>query len=67
MLLVIAFYVVFVPDSVFGGNALESAGWYAILVEALMMIINFVTEFIWQKFVVFNPKIVPDRKIIEEK
>ena len=62
MLLVLAFYALFIPASVFGGNALEAAGWNAILVEALMMIINFATEFVWQKFVVFNSKIVPDKK-----
>ena len=62
MLLVLAFYVVFVPASVFGGNALEASGWSPVLVEALMMIINFVTEFIYQKFVVFNNKIVPEQK-----
>lgn len=67
MLLVLAFYVVFVPASVFGGNALEAAGWDAILVEALMMIINFVTEFVWQKFIVFNPKIVPEKKAKEKQ
>ncbi|MBQ8909111.1 MAG: GtrA family protein [Clostridia bacterium] len=63
MLLTFAFYVAFVPASVFGGNALEAAGWDALLVEALMMVINFVTEFIYQKFVVFNRKIVPDKKV----
>ena len=67
MLLVLAFYVAFIPASVFGGNALEAAGWNAILVEALMMVINFVTEFVWQKFVVFNPKIVPEKKKEEKQ
>ena len=61
MLLVAAYYAVFIPASVFGGDALVATGWNDILVEALMMVINFVTEFIWQKFVVFNPKIVPDK------
>ena len=67
MLLVAAYYAVFIPASVFGGNALEAIGWHALLVEALMMIINFVTEFVYQKFLVFNPKIVPDRKVKIEK
>lgn len=63
MMLVLLFYVAFIPASVFGGNALEAVGWDALLVEALMMVINFATEFVWQKFVVFNPKIVPEKKI----
>ena len=65
MLLVLVYYLAFTPISVFGGEALEKAGWNGLLVEALMMIINFVTEFVWQKFVVFNRKIVPDRKKID--
>ena len=63
MMLVVVFYIAFIPASVFGGNALEAIGWDALLVEALMMVINFVTEFVWQKFVVFNPKVVPDKKV----
>ena len=43
MLLVFAFYVAFIPASVFGGNALEAVGWDALLIEALMMVINFAT------------------------
>ncbi|MBO5395236.1 MAG: GtrA family protein [Clostridia bacterium] len=62
MLLVLVFYAAFIPASVFGGQALKDCGWDALLVEALMMVINFVTEFFWQKFIVFNTKIVPDRK-----
>lgn len=59
MALVVIYYCAFIPVSVFGGNALESL-WgekFGILVTVLMMIINFVTEFIWDKFIVFNGKI----------
>lgn len=59
MALVVIYYCAFIPVSVFGGNALESL-WgekFGILVTVLMMIINFVTEFIWDKFIVFNSKI----------
>jgi len=62
MLLVLLFYCAFTPASVFGGQALKDIGWNGTLVEILMMVINFVLEFIWQKFVVFNSKIVPDKK-----
>ena len=57
--LVIIYYCAFIPVSVFGGNALEAA-WgekFGIVVTVMMMLINFVTEFIWDKFVVFNAKV----------
>ena len=50
------FYVAFTPASVFGAQALKDIGWNGTLVEALMMVINFVLEFVWDKFVVFNDK-----------
>lgn len=57
MMLVLAYYVVFTPASAFGGQALEDAGWNGLLVEALMMIINFVTEFFYQRYLVFRSSI----------
>ena len=57
MTLAFLFYCAFVPASVFGGNALEGIGWNGTLVTVLMMLINFVLEFLWQKFVVFNDKV----------
>lgn len=58
MTLALLFYVAFIPVSVFGGNALEGIGWNGTLVTLLMMVINFLTEFVWDKFVVFNDKVV---------
>ncbi len=58
MILALLFYVPFIPLSVFGGNALEQIGWNGTLVTLIMMVINFVTEFIWDKLVVFNDKVV---------
>jgi len=57
MSLAFLFYCAFVPASVFGGNALEGIGWNGTLVTVLMMVINFVLEFLWQKFVVFNDRV----------
>ena len=54
MALVTVYYCAFIPVSVFGGNALEAAGWNGTLVTLLMMVANFATEFVWDKFVVFN-------------
>lgn len=57
MTLVFLYYCAFTPLSIFGGGALENAGWNGTLVTVLMMIINFVTEFLFDKFVVFNDKV----------
>ena len=54
MLLVVIYYCAFIPSSVFGGDALEGIGWNGTLVTVLMMVINFVTEFLYQKFVVYR-------------
>lgn len=53
----LAYYIVFIPISVFGGDALENIGWHGTLVTVLMMLINFVTEFLWQRFFVFKKSI----------
>lgn len=58
MTLALCFYVMFIPVSVFGGDALETSGWNGTLVTILMMVINFILEFFWDKFIVFNDKII---------
>lgn len=57
MTLVVIYYCAFTPISVFGGDALESTGWNGTLVEFLMMVVNFLTEYVWDRFIVFNEKI----------
>lgn len=54
MLLVALFYLVFTPLSTWWGTALTNAGWNADLVMVGTMLINFVTEFLYQKFVVYR-------------
>ena len=54
MLLVLAFYAVFTPISTLGGNYLEGIGWNEYLVLGISMLLNFVLEYIYQKFVVFT-------------
>ncbi len=66
LLLVIGYYCVFTPVSVFGGKALvDDAGWNEYLVEAISMIVNFVTEFLFMTFVVFRGKV--DNAVKENK
>ena len=57
MLLVALFYVVFTPATMWLGDALETAGWNDYLIQALNMVINLITEYFYQRFVVFRNSI----------
>ncbi len=55
MLKVLAFYAVFTPLTTIGGNFLvETLGWNEYLVTAMNMLLNFVLEFLYQRFFVFG-------------
>ena len=54
MLLVGLFYPVFTPLSTWGGDALTKAGWNDFLVLAVTMLLNFVLEYLYQRFVVYR-------------
>ena len=54
MLLVALFYAVFTPLSTLWGDALPRAGWNDFVVLAGTMAVNFVTEFLYQRFVVYR-------------
>ena len=57
MLKVLGYYVVFTPVSIFGGIALVNLGWNPYLVLAISMVVNFVTEYIFDSLVVFRNSI----------
>lgn len=58
MLKVFAYYLVFTPLTTIGGNYLvETLGWNEYLVTAINMILNFVTEYLYDRFVVFGKSI----------
>ena len=57
MLLVALFYAVFTPASTWWGHALTTVGWNDFLVLAGTMVVNFVTEFLYQRFVVYRNRI----------
>ena len=57
MLKVAGFYLVFTPLSTWAGGALTELGWNEYLVLALTMITNFVTEFLFDRFIVFGNSI----------
>lgn len=54
MLKVFAFYLVFTPLSTYLGNLAEVSGVNEYIVLIVTMLINFVTEFLYQKFIVFK-------------
>ncbi|MCD7748701.1 MAG: GtrA family protein [Oscillospiraceae bacterium] len=58
MLKVLGYYCVFTPISTVVGNYLtETLGWMEYLVLAGTMVTNFVTEFLFDRFVVFRDSI----------
>ncbi len=58
MLKVLLFYAVFTPLSTIGGDYLvETLGWNGDLVFILSMLLNFVLEFLYQRYFVFRDSI----------
>lgn len=50
------FYLVFAPLSIHLGDLylVKTLGWNEILIQAITMLVNFVTEFLYQRFFVFK-------------
>lgn len=58
MIWALLFYVPFIPLSTLLGNWLtETCGWNEYIVEILNMLLNFVLEYIYQRFFVFRDSI----------
>ena len=57
MLKVLGYYAIFTPLTTWGGNALEAIGWNEYLVLGLSMLLNFITEFLFTKYVVYRHQI----------
>ena len=56
MFLVFLYYLVFTPLSTWWGHAMTNAGINDYIVLVFTMIVNFITEFLFQKFIVFKPE-----------
>ncbi len=54
MMKVAAYYLVFTPLSAWWGEALTRIGWNDYVVEIGTMLVNFVTEFLFNRFVVYR-------------
>ena len=58
MLKVAAYYAVFTPVTTILGNYLEgTCGWNGMLVTIMNMLLNFITEYLYDRFVVFGKSI----------
>ena len=55
--LVFVYYLVFTPLTTLGGNALTNGGWNEYLVLGINMLLNFATEYPYQRCVVYRGKI----------
>lgn len=63
MLKVLVFYAVFTPASTLLGNFLsEGLGWNEYLVTGINLLLNFVTEYLYQRFFVFGKTIDSNKK-----
>ena len=69
MIKTFCYYIVFAPLSIHLGDMylVKTLGWNEILVQAITMVINFVTEFLYQRFFVFRNSIDTAVKNKEEK
>lgn len=56
------FYLVFTPLSTWWTKVLTDVGWNEYLVLALTMVVNFVAEYLYQRFVVFGKSIDTAKK-----
>ena len=63
MLKVAAYYAVFTPVTTLLGHSLEgTCGWNGMLVTLMNMVLNFVTEYLYDRFVVFGKSIDTNKR-----
>ncbi len=67
MALVIIFYVIFTPLSTWWGDKLDNLGWDYYVILAMTMVINFITEFFYDKYVVFRHQQDKRNSIVDEQ
>ena len=72
MLKVLGYYIVFAPISIWLAQMylIDTLGWNEFLVKAIVMVVNFITEFLYQRFFVFGKSLDTNdvaKKIQEKK
>lgn len=67
MIKVIGFYCVFTPLSTWWGDQLTGIGWNEYIVLGGTMLINFITEFLFCRFVVYKDSINTNKLAQKEK
>ena len=68
MFKVFLYYCIFTPVSTIGGNYLaETLGWNHYVVEILSMILNFVTEFLFTRFIVYGKQVDNDESYVRKE
>lgn len=68
MFKVFLYYCAFTPLSTIGGNYLaETLMWNHYVVELLSMLLNFITEFLFTRFVVYGKQVDNDEKYVEKE
>jgi len=67
MLKVLAYYVVFAPLSIWLAQMylIDTLEWNEFLVKAIVMLVNFITEFLYQRFFVFRDSL--DTRVKKDK
>ena len=68
MLKTLCFYVVFAPLSIHLADLylVQTLGWNEIIVKGVTLIINFVTEFLFQRFVVFSKSLDTNERALSK-
>ena len=68
MMQVLAYYIVFAPLSIWLAQMylIDTLGWNELLVKGTVMFVNFVTEFLYQRFYVFRTTLDTNEKAQKE-
>ena len=69
MLKTLAYYIVFAPLSILLADMylVKTLGWNEILVKAITMLVNFVTEFLFQRFFVYGKSVDTNARAQKEQ